>query len=114
MEYKGEDFYVDFPESGNTVEFNGTIRLRDKSEYQVIADILDKALETVSPTLILDLKELSYLNSSGINMFSKFIITAKHKNTCAVEICGSSTISWQQKSLKNLRRIWPEIKIEIQ
>ena len=114
MEYKGEDFYVDFPESGNTVEFNGTIRLRDKSEYQMIADILEKALDMVSSTLILDIKELTYLNSSGINMFSKFIITAKHKNANTVEILGNAAISWQQKSLKNLQRLWSEVKINIQ
>ncbi len=113
MEYKGEDFFVDFNESGKLVEFYGTIRLRDKSEYELINDILIKAADTVESDLILDLRNLKYLNSSGINMFSKFIIMARRANKIKVEVLGNSEISWQQKSLRNLQRLWSEVVISI-
>ena len=113
MEYKGDDFFVDFVETGRTVEFYGTIRLRDKAEYQLIADIMDKAAEIIDEEMILDLRKLKYLNSSGINMFSKFIIMARSANKLKIKVLGNSDISWQQKSLKNFQRLWNSVDVVI-
>ncbi len=48
MEIKGEDFLVTFNEPKAAVEFFGTIRLRDSSDYKAISDLLDAACRRVT------------------------------------------------------------------
>ena len=113
MEHKNKDFVVQFIETGNKVDFYGTMRLRDHTEYQLINDIIVKAAETVDGELQLDLRHLKYLNSAGINMFSKFIIMSRNANKISIKVLGNSNISWQSKSLKNLQRLWDKVVIVI-
>jgi hypothetical protein len=113
MEIKGEDYLVTYNESRNTVEFFGTIRLRDSSDYSTISDLLDTAHGKATVALVLDFRNLNFLNSAGINTISKFVITARRADTVTLKVVGNSQISWQQKSLKNLQKLWPKVQIEI-
>jgi hypothetical protein len=113
MELKGEDFIVALNESKNAVEFFGTIRLRDSSDYKSISDLLEDAHGKAASTLILDFRNLQFLNSAGINTISKFVITARKSEKIALRVLGNEQISWQQKSLKNLQKLWSQVQIEI-
>jgi len=132
MEFKGEDCLVTFNELKNTIEFFGTIRLRDSSDYKsigdllenalctvaqelilAIGDLLENALCTVAQELVLDFRNLQFLNSAGINTISKFIIAARCSDKVNVKVMGNEQISWQQKSLRNLQKLWPKVQIEI-
>jgi hypothetical protein len=113
MEFKGEDCLVTFNELKNTIEFFGTIRLRDSSDYKSIGDLLENALCTVAQELVLDFRNLQFLNSAGINTISKFIIAARCSDKVNVKVMGNEQISWQQKSLRNLQKLWPKVQIEI-
>lgn len=113
MEIKGEDYLVTYNETRSTMEFFGTIRLRDTADYSAISDLLDSAHAKASDELVLDFRNLNFLNSAGINTISKFVITARRADTAALKVVGNSQISWQQKSLKNLQKLWPKVQIEI-
>lgn len=113
MEHKGEDFSVEFSEENKTIEFFGTIRLKDKEEYQHIADVMDEAAKVVESDLILDFRDLKYLNSSGINMFSKFIIMSRREDKLKIKVLGNPDISWQKKSLINFQRLWNKVEVII-
>ncbi len=67
MELKGEDYLVTFNEPKAAVEFFGTIRLRDSSDYKAISDLLDAACRQVPGELLMDFRNLQFLNSAGIN-----------------------------------------------
>jgi hypothetical protein len=113
MELKGEDYLVTYNESRNAIEFFGTIRLRDSADYSAISELLERAHAKEPNELVLDFRNLNFLNSAGINTISKFVITARRAETVALKVLGNSAISWQQKSLKNLQKLWAKVQIEI-
>lgn len=110
---KDESYEVNYNTDDNIVIFNGTLRLRGLNEYQPISEMLDKACNE-SDSLTLNLKGLEFLNSSGIAMLSKFIITARKNEAKQVAIIGSKDIPWQGKSLNNLKRLMPALELIIE
>lgn len=74
QEITGENYKV-WSEDGTTVNFQGSLRLGNPAEYEPIAQLLNSVTAESPPTITLNLKELEFLNSSGINMLSKFAIT---------------------------------------
>ena len=72
-----------------------------------------KAADAMPATLILDVRELQFLNSSGINTLSKFILRVRNHKVSQVVVKGSARFPWQEKSLVNLQRLLPALKLEI-
>ncbi len=112
-EIKGDDYNIFFNNDNKTVEFHGSIRLRGTDDYKEISNLLNKAYEVLDDEIILDFRHLEFLNSSGINTISKFIINARKQDKLQVKVLGNKDIYWQNKSLKNLQRLWPKITIDI-
>jgi hypothetical protein len=82
------------------------------AEYTPILELLGQASADSSRPLTLDLRHLEFLNSSGIAMLSKFVIGVRN-GEIKLTVLGSSTIPWQGKSLTNLKRLMPELVLEI-
>jgi hypothetical protein len=117
MEIKGEEYCVSYDSTLCAVIFVGELALMGMGEYPPIAELLDQALATVlsqePKQLTLDLQDLKFLNSSGINVISKFVIKVRRAGGVEMLIKGSSSIPWQEKSLANLKRLMPEMTLEI-
>lgn len=64
--------------------------------------------------MTLDLRELAFLNSSGISMLSKFVLSVRKKKGVQLVVLGSNDMPWQGKSLKNLEKLLPGVKLEIE
>jgi hypothetical protein len=94
-----DNYCVSLDSVNNTVTFKGSLRLSSMEEYNPIVELLNTAIAPSPPPLILDLKSLEFLNSSGISMLSKFVINLRKQNTTELVILGSQTIPWQGKSL---------------
>jgi hypothetical protein len=109
---KGEDYIVLFDEDSITVYFKGKLTLYGPTEYAPIADLLNRVAQTYPATITLNLKKLESLNSSGINMLSKFVLSLRKKKEIQLIIIGSDDMPWQGRSLRNLERLLPGIKIE--
>jgi hypothetical protein len=88
--------------------------LRGGEEYAPILQLLMQAAAARHETLTLDLRTLEFLNSSGINTLSKFILEVRKHNASQVVIKGSSQFAWQTKSLTNLQRLLPGLQMEIE
>ena len=112
-EVKTSEYRVWHEESTNTVYVEGTLRLSGTEAYQPIQDLMEAALAKEPAELIVDLKQLEFLNSSGINLLAKFTISARKKATVPVTVKGSKKIPWQSKSLPNLQKLYPPLKLEI-
>ena len=56
------------------ISFSGTLRLQGRQEYERIYRMLRYAAEKSGDSLEIDLRQLQFLNSSGISTFSLFII----------------------------------------
>ena len=112
----GEDYSVQYDAALRAVQFVGSIRLQTMDDYAPIRQLLDDAMEAADPgaTVILDFRNLRFLNSSGINSISRFVIEARKQDTVMLKVIGNQEIYWQQKSLTNLQRLWPKIILILQ
>jgi hypothetical protein len=113
MELRGEDYVIIYEESRGAVEFFGTLRLRDSVDYKPLIDLLGRALGAAKDALVIDFRNLQFLNSAGINVISRFVILARNEGKTQLRVLGDSEISWQQKSLGNLKKLWEKISVEI-
>ncbi|HEY7710642.1 MAG TPA: adenylate/guanylate cyclase domain-containing protein [Candidatus Entotheonella sp.] len=110
----GEDYAIRYDADTATVICKGSFRLRGGEEYAPILQLLMQAAAARHETLTLDLRTLEFLNSSGINTLSKFILEVRKHNASQVVIKGSSQFAWQARSLTNLQRLLPGLRMEIE
>ena len=112
MEIKGEDYKVWYSSADSIIYCQGSLRLAGTEEYAPIVQLLENVINQSSQNIILNLCELEFLNSSGINVLSKFVIKVRQRESISITVQGSENIPWQGKSLKNLQRLMPALKLE--
>ena len=112
MEIKQNNYQVVYNDAEHTVVCAGSFRLTG-SEYVEISEILNAAADAKPETLTLDVTQLQFLNSSGINTLSKFVIRVRKLNASQIVVKGSNDYTWQKKSLINLQRLLPNLVLEL-
>lgn len=112
MEIKTENYNIWYDAMAKAVIFQGSLRLSEIEESAAIVQLLDDVIVQPPEILILNLRELRFLNSSGINVVSKFVIKVRHQENMQLVVQGSMSIPWQGKSLKNLQRLMPSLELE--
>jgi len=112
MDITHQDYQVHYDEATATVRCGGSFRLHGE-EYKPVLDLLTQAADAKPETLTLDLRELQFLNSSGINTLSKFVLQVRRHGVSQVLVQGSTRYPWQEKSLKNLQRLLPALQLDI-
>ncbi len=95
----------------NEVTLRGELHLNDTTEYAPIAQLLEKGLG--AGPVVVDLRGLTFLNSSGISMLMRLAIKARDSKGSLL-LRGSKKVPWQGKSLFNLRRIFSEIRVDLE
>lgn len=113
QEIKGEDYIVQYDPDSVTVQFQGELALGGPKEYAPINNLLKEIVDSSPEVMTIDLKELAFLNSSGISMLSKFVLGLRKKKEIQLIILGSNDMPWQGKSLKNLQKFLPTLKLEV-
>jgi len=109
-----EDFQIHPDPAAGVVTLSGSLRLAGAEEYAPIGEILEATVEAHPEEITLDLRQLEFLNSSGINMLSKFVLNRRQSPQTQVIIVGSQGIPWQARSLKNLQRLLPALQLRIE
>jgi hypothetical protein len=110
---RGESFEIRLEETNNTVIFKGALRLSGMDDYAPILDMLKGTLANPPAPIVFDLRELDFLNSSGITMLSRFVIEARDKAGITLYFFASEAIPWHARSLKNLQRLMPDLTIRL-
>jgi hypothetical protein len=82
-------------------------------DYAPVFDMLKETLTGAPAPIVLDLRELDFLNSSGITMLSRFVIEARDRAGISLYFFASASIAWHARSLKNLQRLMPELTIQL-
>ncbi|SRR5579883_546497 len=113
-EVKGDDYQVQYEPASATVYFKGEISLGGSRDYAPIVNLLNEVAALEPPTITLHLRELAFLNSSGISMLSKFVLGMRKKKGTQLLVLGSKKMPWQGKSLKNLERLLPGLKLVVE
>jgi hypothetical protein len=113
MEIKDDYYSVTFDEEKLMIIFEGTFRLNGTEGYKTITDMLNKVAEEATSQLTVDLTNLQFLNSSGINTLLKFVIRVRDKGTIGLLVKGNEDLSWQKKSLSNLQKLMPDLVLKM-
>lgn len=113
MKIQTQDYQICYDPATATVSFVGSLRLSGPAEYAPIVQLLGQVADSEPAKITLNLRQLEFLNSSGINMLSKFIIEQRKKARAQMAVQGSQRIAWQGKSLKNLQRLMPGLQLEL-
>ena len=114
LEIKSDDYSVSYEPEIATVYFKGEISLSKSSDYTPIVNLLNESASSSAKTMTLDVKELQFLNSSGISMLSKFVLGLRKNKSTQLVVLGSKKVPWQNKSLKNLERLLPGLKLVVE
>jgi hypothetical protein len=114
LEVKSDDYQVEYDPELGSVYFNGEISLGGMSDYAPIVSLLNKVAAAKLEIMTLNVKELAFLNSSGISMLSKFVLGMKKNKSTQLIVLGSKKVPWQNKSLKNLERLLPGLKLVVE
>jgi len=112
QEIATKDFSVWYDIETATIFCKGALRLKDSQDYRPIFNLFEAVMAQNPPLLQLNLLQLDFLNSSGINMLLKLVIRVRQKENLQMAIVGSKRIPWQIKSLRNLQRLMPNLQLE--
>ena len=114
MEIKSENYQITYDPTSHNIVFDGSLRLNGSAEYAPISDLLNNVAQQEPEKIVLDLRTLNFLNSSGISVLSKFVISVRKRKNIQMFVLGTKKNPWQGKSLKNLQRLMPSLKLELE
>ncbi|MEP0859411.1 SiaC family regulatory phosphoprotein [Trichocoleus sp. DQ-U1] len=113
LEIKDDEYRVCYNPETATVTFQGELQLNGMNEYAPIMTLLDEVVKQAPSVLTLDLRQLEFLNSSGVNVLLSLVIKLRDKKTIQLIVEGSEAVSWQSRSLNNIRRLMPTAQLNI-
>lgn len=111
MEITSDKYSVRYDSANQMIICQGALRLAGMQDYAPIVQLLDQAIEDHPSVLTLNLRELNFLNSSGINVLSKFVLKVRNQQDIHLIVQGSTEIPWQEISLANLKRLMPPLEL---
>ncbi len=110
---QGEDYSISYDDSTATIVFRGQMRLQGTAEYASIEELLEEVLTTSSKLISLDMCDLEFLNSSGINVILKFAFKVRDlPMRFSLLLRANSQVMWQSRMLSNLQRLMPNVKVQ--
>lgn len=114
MELKTNDYHIVYHQNIATIICKGSLLLNGTLEYAPLSQLLNKAAQEEQFQLTLDVRQLDFLNSLGINTMTKFVITVRNKQTLQLRVIGQGEVPWQVKLLKNFQRLMPELAMVLE
>jgi MscS family membrane protein len=108
---KDENFIINYDFSTATVSFMGHLDLDD---YTEVHNLLHQLSQQFPSSLTLNLQNLTSINSQGVDELASFILSLREQQETQLIVLGSNNIPWQNKSLKNLERLLPSLKLQFQ
>jgi hypothetical protein len=137
MEIIGKNYRIIYDPTNTTINFQGILRLygaagyvslddfkksrtSDKTSqrqngsavYSSLMEMFNEILKQQPTTVTLNLRELQALNSSGINVLSKFVIKVRDHKASQLIVQSTRQFPWQRKLLKNLQKLMPDLMVE--
>ena len=112
QEIKGEDYQITYDPAQATMTFQGLLRLQGLPAYAPITELLNDLADRKPEIVTINLRELTFLNSSGIDMLLKFVIKVRKLKSSQMVVLVSEKVPWHKKSLNNLQRLMPGLELK--
>ena len=116
IEIKEEKYQVSYDKDSATVTLQGALLLNGAPAYEPILQILQNAAEELEPNqMTVDVSGLSFLNSSGINMMTRFVMYVSDIKglNLKLTIRGQKQVAWQYRLIINLQRLMSELQADL-
>ncbi len=116
IELKDNKYRICYDPETAIVICEGSLLLNGAPAYEPILQLLKSAAETHEPNgLTIDVRSLKFMNSSGINMLTKFVMYVSDikKLTLTITMQAKKSIAWQEKLCINLQRLLPSLQIQL-
>lgn len=107
------DHQIMYDETTSTITLSGRIRLHG-NDYDLLTTILHRLSRSQLETIVLDVRELEMINSSGINHLLQFGVKLR-QNSPRTELIvrGCPAMRWQQHgSFQSLRSFNRNVQFE--
>ncbi|NJN86638.1 MAG: hypothetical protein HC881_10400 [Leptolyngbyaceae cyanobacterium SL_7_1] len=95
-----------------TIRIRGELQLCGMDAYAAVVALLDDTICQNPSRLCLDLRELKFLNSSGIHMLLRFVLKVRNQGKIQLVVTGSEQIFWQGRSLRSFQQIMPQLNLQ--
>jgi len=112
MEMSGDNYRIVYDPTSTTIICPGALRHCGDAEYQSMMELLSEAANQAPETITLQLQELEFLDSAGISALFKFVIKIRSMKKSRLIVQGNRQIPWQNKALKNIQRLMPEMILD--
>lgn len=93
------------------IVISGELKLQTVAKYNEIIDLLLESCISLQDPVILDIRNLAILNSSGIASFGLFVIKMRDTGKKLI-IHASKYIHWQVFSLEDFKELNSNLEIE--
>lgn len=111
MEIQTKNYSVEYVEAEHKIIFKGNFRLESVEKYdEIISFVLSSSMKS-GKLFLIDLTQLTVINSSGIASLGLFLIKLRDMKK-KTKIYASKYVHWQALSLKDFEEINPHLDIE--
>ncbi len=107
---ESKEFTVDLADDGSGAIISGTLRLMSPLAYEEVLEPVKQRLTAAAGTFTLDLRGLTFMNSSGITGLSRIVLLARQKNKDLTVMLNDS-LAWQKKIVTSLQKLYPRLSI---
>ncbi len=117
-EIREEKYQVFHDPNQALVTLQGALMLNGAPAYEPILNLLREAAEqaeTGNGELTVDIGGLNFLNSSGINMMTRFVMYISDIKDLRLKLTlrAQKQVAWQERLTINLQRLMPELHTEL-
>lgn len=112
MQLEGEEYKVTYHDEVLTIAGKLSLMVDD---YQELEDFFEKVIETEPSTLTFDIRNLEYLNSSGIKTICVgLLLEADEIEDLHMKILCSNRFTWQKETVPTFEDLVENMEIEFE
>jgi anti-anti-sigma factor len=109
--FEHDQYSVELADTGDVAHMRGVMRLASPAAYEAIFAGVRARLDRGAP-LTIDLRDVSFMNSSGIRALATLVLAAK-ASSAPLRIVASQSAVWQKKTMPSLRAIHSTLVVDL-
>jgi hypothetical protein len=111
---KNEAYSVTYDPASATVVFQGVLRVHSYTSYLPLERLLNDVVALKPPVITLDIHELTFINSSGIDVIYRFAYKASsqaHSDLIVRRLASGAP--WQERLVRTIEVMAPNLQVEL-